>query len=391
MTETEKRFGWSVQVGRVLGVPIRVHLTTLILVVWFGISRSQGGHDPLLATSLLVAIFGCVLLHELGHAGMALVFGVSTREIVLYPIGGVARLERIPGGIAELLIALAGPAVNLILVLGLSVMIIVVFPTSMRVGELLETWPDLLPSLLLANMMLFLFNLVPAFPMDGGRMLRAALSLALPAEKATAIAAAVGQGIALLFAAGGIVTGNLLLVVIAIFVYLGASQEAAYFRHLAMIRGRTAREAMITGFETLAPQDSLAHASRLLVEGPQQEFPVIDAWNRLVGVLPRFLLLESLSGLGGSSAVLQVMDRDPTVVRPDASLEEVWRLLRARPRFPVFVLDNERLIGMINWQKLRDCVELSSLNARTDDGAPRERLTPSSPPDRRSDPPGDEA
>ena len=351
--------GWSLRLGSVFGVPVRVHFTFAVLLIWFAVTRHRQGHDLVLAAVFLLAVFGCVLLHELGHAGVAKLFGVTTREIVLYPIGGIARLERIPGGLAELFIALAGPAVNLVIAGGLTLTMLLFLPASFQVDDLLLGWPDLLPWLLVANLMLFLFNLIPAFPMDGGRVLRALLSLALPMERATQIAATIGQAIALLFGLGGLLTGQVLLMLVAIFVFLGAAQEAAFFRRRAVVSGKVAGDAMMTRLASLAPQDSLEHAARLLVEGSQPAFPVIDSWGRLVGVLPRFLLLEGLSRAGTSAAVLQIMARDPAVVGPEASLDDVLDLLRSRPRFPVLVMENEKLAGMITWENLTEFIDVS--------------------------------
>jgi Zn-dependent protease len=329
--------------------------------------RQREGHDLVLSVLMLLSIFGCVLLHELAHAGMARLFGVTTREIVLYPIGGVARLEHIPGGRAELLIALAGPAVNLVIFVGLALLMALAAPDTFRMNQLLLSWTDILPWLLLANVMLFAFNLIPAFPMDGGRVFRALLSMALPIERATVIAAAVGQGIAALFGLGGIIFGQFLLVLIAIFVFLGASQETAMLRQRASVISKTARDAMITRLARLAPQDSLADASRLLLEGSQQVFPVVDAWDRLVGVLPRFMLLDGLNRLGSSAAVLDVMSRDATIIEAETALEQVMQLLRSNPRFPVFVMADEKLIGMITLEHLAGFVEVS--RASTADGS----------------------
>jgi Zn-dependent protease/predicted transcriptional regulator len=348
----------------VLGIPIRVHSTFLLLVVWYGYHSSRVGHDLALALIFLALLFGCVVLHELGHAAMAGRFGVSTREIVLYPIGGIARLENIPGGKTELLIAVAGPAVNLVLALAVGVVMVATDAARGLPAELTRP-SDLLNYLLVVNLALLLFNLVPAFPMDGGRILRAGLTMAVSDRRATEIASAVGQAMAILFAIGGIVGGNPFLLIIALFVFVGASQEASYFRRREAIAGKTARHAMMTRFETLAPHDSLEVAAQHLRAANQGDFPVIDAWGRVVGVLSRSGLMEGMAHRDEPLAVLDVMERELSVVSPDDDLDRVLGLLRSRPSCPVLVIDEGGLRGMITLSSLAEFIELSRrLSAR---------------------------
>ena len=179
--------GGAFRVGTALGIPIRIHFTFFLLLLWFGMASASTGEGFLTGVVFILLLFGCVVLHELGHAAMAKRFGVETREIVLYPIGGVARLDRIPSGKAELLIALAGPLVNLVLA-GMLVAWLVVrqVQISFSPQDLLAGGAPVVWQLLTANLTLFFFNLVPAFPMDGGRILRAILSMYAGQEKATA-------------------------------------------------------------------------------------------------------------------------------------------------------------------------------------------------------------
>jgi Zn-dependent protease/predicted transcriptional regulator len=359
--------GWSVRVGSLLGIPIRIHFTFLLLLLWFGTVSSGQGDGFLGGVVFILLLFGCVVLHELGHAVMARRFGVETREIVLYPIGGVARLDRIPPGKAELLIALAGPAVNAVLaalLFGWLLLRQVRAPGSPM--ELLTDAP-VVWQLLTANLTLFFFNLIPAFPMDGGRVLRATLSLFLGEDRATGIAATVGQGMAILFAALALFPPPVkpMLLLIAIFVFLGAGQEAAFQRHRTAVRGLTARAAMVTRFETLVPNDSLARAAELLLATHQHDFPVIDAWGRVAGVLHRTALLAGLAGEGRERAVLEYMDREPVAVSPEAPLEEVLKLLQGRPPGPILVVGEGGLEGMITLENFGELVEVSQSLRRT--------------------------
>jgi len=357
-SDSSSQPGWSVTIARALGIPIRIHFTFLLLVAWFGFYGARVGHAPGLAVLFLLALFACVVLHELGHAAMARRFGVRTREIVLYPFGGIARLDRIPAGRGELAIALAGPAVNLALAVSLAAGLALAGVEPLPGERLLVAW-DLVRHLTIVNVALFLFNLLPAFPMDGGRVLRAALTLAMPTDRATEIAAAVGQGIAILFGLAGLVGGNYMLVFVGLFVFVGAMQENAFQRERSAVRGRTAGEAMVTRFETLAPQDSLRSAAEHLLATHQRDFPVIDAWQRVVGILSRDRLLHGLVQHGGAGAVLEIMEREPAFVAPEDDLERVLEALRRKPGCPVLVHDGARLRGMVTLENVAEFIEVS--------------------------------
>jgi len=362
-TDRSPHRGWSLRLGSVMGIPVRIHFTFLLLLIWFGANSRRQGHDVALSVIFLLLVFGCVVLHELGHAAMARRFGVRTREIVLYPIGGVARLENIPHGRAELWIALAGPAVNLVLALGLAVLAAAAAGAGSGTG-LLRVPADLLLWLPWINLTLCLFNLLPAFPMDGGRVLRAVLSFSMPPERATQIAATVGQAASVLFAGLFLLPPhNPLWLLIALFVFIGAAAETAVQGQVAAVRGRRAREAMITSFETLAPQDSLGRAAERLLATHQHDFPVVDAWQRVVGVLSRALLLDGLARHGSTRATLEVMDRDVAIVAPDDDLDRVLERLRARPQTPVIVVEDGRMLGMITLENLAEFIQIARAEA----------------------------
>ena len=342
----------SLQLLTLFGIPIRVHFTFLFLVVLVGALLAGTGEPAALAVATLLAIFGCLLLHELGHALVARQLGIGTREIVLLPIGGITRFAGIPSGGAELLIAAAGPAVNLAIAIGLALLITAL---GLPWDLVSESWPaSLLVRLVLANALIFGFNMLPAFPMDGGRILRGGLSLVMSEERATQVAAGFGQAIALLLALLALFgpAQNLLLLVIALVVFFGASQEAAYNRTRLMVRGRTAREAMMTRFERLQPQDSLEWATRLFLATHQRCFPVVDAWGRVAGLMDRAAIVDGLAKHGPQVAVLEVMRRQVPAVSPDAPLGEVMRALQVRADLPALVIDGEELLGMIDLDKI---------------------------------------
>jgi stage IV sporulation protein FB len=217
----------------------------------------------------------------------------------------------------------------------------------------------LVQKLLWANLTLVVFNMIPAFPMDGGRVLRAVLAIGLGQQTATRIAAFVGQLIAGAFVLIGLINANFLLAFIGLFVFLGASQEVAFQTSRSAVAGRTAREAMITRFETLAPQDTLGRAADLLLATHQHDFPVLDAWNRIAGMMPRATLLEGLARSGRDAPVLEVMQRDPATVGPETDLESVLQTMQGDPGRPLLVVENGALQGMITFENLAEFIVLS--------------------------------
>jgi stage IV sporulation protein FB len=221
---------WSLKVLRVAGIDVRMHFTFLLFLAWIGYAHYQEGGAPAAVQGVLFIslLFGCVLLHEFGHAIAARAFGIHTPDITLLPIGGVARLERMPDKPwQELVVAAAGPAVNvviaLVLLLGLGIS-----GSLFDLGQMLHH-PQVSVAVKLAsfNIVMMLFNLLPAFPMDGGRVLRALLAMVTNYVRATQVATRLGQVMALGLGAWGLFSNNPLLIFIAFFVYLGAAQEAA--------------------------------------------------------------------------------------------------------------------------------------------------------------------
>ena len=297
-------FKWSWRVGTVAEIGIFIHWTFALILAWVAITYALAG-APLAAVAealaLILAIFGCVILHELGHALTAKRFGIRTRDITLLPIGGVARLERMPERpIHELLVALAGPAVNVVIAIVLAALLVV-----WRGGDALVDMAfiehSLLAKLFYLNIILAVFNLLPAFPMDGGRVLRALLAMRLSYERATDIAASVGQAMAISFAAIGIFY-NWFLIFIALFVYIGAQQEAEQIRNRSLLAGARVGDAMITNFTAMRPHDPIVLAADRLLHGDQQHFPVVDARGRVAGVLTRPDLIQALAGTSPSQS-----------------------------------------------------------------------------------------
>jgi Zn-dependent protease len=301
---------WSFRIGRIAGTDIKVHITFLLLLGFFAVEGyREGGTAGALGTTLFtLALFGCVILHEFGHITMARRFGVRTPDVIVLPIGGVARLERLPEEPRqELLIALAGPAVTVAIAAVLYLLITATTGATppLRPFQVEENAP-FVNQLMDVNVGLLLFNLIPAFPMDGGRVLRAILASRLGLSRATRIAARIGQGLAVGFGIAGLYLSPIL-ILIALFVFAGAGTEAAAVEARSLARGLTVDRVMVTAFRQLPVHARLQDAVDLLLTTDQREFPVVDNLGHLEGMLTRERLIRGLSQLGPQSTVAESM------------------------------------------------------------------------------------
>jgi Zn-dependent protease/CBS domain-containing protein len=350
---------FAFRLGQISGIGVYVHPTFLLLVGWVALSYLSNGHGvhaALAGVLFVLAVFAIVVLHELGHSLAARRYGIGTRDITLLPIGGVARLERMPTNpVQELVVGLAGPAVNVVLA-GLCLAGLVLSGGRLEAGSFAAPGAPLLSKLFFANVTLAAFNLLPAFPMDGGRVFRALLALRLPHARATELAARTGQAIAVLLGFAGVFT-NPMLVLIGVFVWLGAHQEATLVAERSALEGLFVDQAMITDFRTLAPGDPLAHAAELGVVSFQRDFPVV-ADGVLVGVLTRSDLVNGLSRAGALAPVSLAMRTDVPTVDPGDRLEAV---LTSEDRFSAtMVVRGGRLFGILLPENLAALVRLRS-------------------------------
>ena len=340
---------WSITIGAVKGTVIRLHVTFLLFLAWIAAAYYvSGGWDAAVEGVLfIVLIFTCVLLHEFGHIFAARRYGVQTPDVVLLPIGGVARLERIPEEPAqEIVVALAGPAVNLVIAAVLFLLLGGLVPPQTL--DMANPGVDLLGRLLWVNLFLALFNLVPAFPMDGGRVLRAFLAQRLGYARGTQIASSIGQGTAFLFGLLGLVSGNVLLLFIALFVYLAAASEshAAQMRQVA--QGMLVADGMITRFESLSPGSTVEDAVQCLIRTTQHEFPVVDGGGQLRGVLTRDEMIKALKEHGPHAPVVDVMRADIPTVGHRRNLDEALKLMQDKRLPAVGVTDGAGMfLGLI--------------------------------------------
>jgi Zn-dependent protease/predicted transcriptional regulator len=351
----------SVQIARFLGIPIRIHFTFLLVLVWIALAGNAAG----IARTLIFVfgLFACVVLHELGHAITGLRYNVRTSSITLYPIGGIARMQDRPVPRAEFRIAIAGPAVNFAIAAVLSAIMLLRHDAA-GVFDLSTPWTSsALVSLQRMNLMLGLFNLIPAFPMDGGRILRSLLAVAgLPIVRATNLAAQIGQLLAVLcgsfalFLPGG---PYWFYILIAVFVYMSAGQEAQMVRQETVFTGVPLSDVMVTNVETLEPGASLREVADMLLHTSQQDFPVLLG-DEVIGLMTRDRLLRCLSSKGPDAYVAGNMIREFNRAEPSRELSEIMRETANAGRtlgqtLPLIVMDRAgKLLGMVTSENLAE-------------------------------------
>jgi stage IV sporulation protein FB len=339
---------WSFHVMRVAGTELRVHGTFLVLLAWVGLARwrEAGWLGALEAVVFVCLIFGCVVLHEFGHALAARRFGIATPQITLLPIGGVALLERIPEKpLQEVCVALAGPAVN-VLIAGLLMGWISLTGGFPGVDAVSPPTVDLPVRLLGVNVWLVLFNLIPAFPMDGGRVLRALLALGTTHNRATRIAAGIGQFIAVVFGVLGLLS-NPMLILIALFIYFGAASEATLAQVRAVSSGLRVDAVTVTGAQALRMDSTLDDAVELLLRTSQKDFPVVDDSGAVRGLLSSGDLILALRRSPPQTPVCEVMRLGIPCVPQSMLFESAFRLLQESNSPALAVLDEQnRFVGL---------------------------------------------
>jgi Zn-dependent protease/CBS domain-containing protein len=352
--------GWSFPIGSVMGTYIRVHVTFFLLLAWIGGSAwiAGGAQAALESVIFILLLFACVVLHELGHVLAARRYGVRTPDITLLPIGGVARLERIPEKPSqEFVIAIAGPLVNVVIAAALLLALGGILPAGSL--DLDNPGVSLVARLAAANIFLVVFNLIPAFPMDGGRMLRAGLAYWLGYARGTRIAATIGQVLA--FGLGFLgLFGNPILLFIALFVYLGATAEAHAAQMREVSRGLLTRDAMVSRFESLTPTSRVEDAVGQLLSTSQHEFPVVDGAGKIRGLLTRDDIIRALRERGADAPVLDVMRTDIPIVSDTQSLKDAMTEIQQN-RAAVAVVDAQgRLTGLITPENIGELMIVMS-------------------------------
>ncbi|MDX2267593.1 MAG: site-2 protease family protein [Bryobacter sp.] len=345
----------SIRLFVISGIPVRLHFSFLILIAFLAF-LSFSGKDALMEALVILTLFGCVILHELGHAMVARLYGVRTLEIVMFLIGGVARLERAMKPREELWVALAGPAVNIFIAASL-------FGLQSVLGN-----SNFLSEVMMLNLGLAAFNMLPAFPMDGGRVLRSILSMFFEDLKATQIAAAVGRILAVAMGIFAIWQGPLMLLLVAFFVFTGAQQEYMGQKSNSLMKGAVVKEAMIRNFISLPHGSTFQQAAEQLLDTSQQEFPVVHG-NQPLGLLRRDALLTGLAQHGPDSYISSAMERDFLRVSPNDALEDILTQLAAAD-YTALVMEDEELIGLLTQENLNEFLVLRNLGHRRPLAAP---------------------
>jgi len=344
---------WSWKIGRIAGIDLYVHATFFLLILWVVLLHALEGRSVQAVVSgvaFILALFACVVLHEFGHALTARRFGIPTKDITLLPIGGMARLERMPEKPwQEFWVAMAGPLVSFAIA---AVIYLALFLAGgfQPVTGLSITGGPFLERILVANVVLAVFNLIPAFPMDGGRVLRALLATRLDHVRATQIAASVGQGLALVFGLFGLFF-NPVLLFIAFFVWIGAAAEAHSVQIKDAFSGIPIRAAMQTSFTTLTTEQTLGDAVKVILAGSQHDFPVM--WgDRVMGILTKGALFAGLTQYGAEELVTKVIEREFQTAEPNEMLETVLTRLATAPSRVIPVLQDGSLVGLVTSENL---------------------------------------
>ena len=358
------RLSWKLLT--VAGIDVYVHATFLLLIAFVAMSdlvAGQGVPAMVRGTLLILAVFTTVVLHEFGHALTARRFGVRTRDITLLPIGGVARLEKMPDKPRQqLLVALAGPSVNLCIALMLFGLVRLLDGPA-GVESFRHAGGPFLTQLMWINVSLAVFNLLPGYPMDGGRILRALLAMRMAPERATQTAARVGQGVAVIFGLVGLFVSPLLMV-IAVFVWLGAKAEHSASKMKVALTGLSVRHGMITDFTTVSPTDPLSRAVNLTLAGFQQDFPVMDG-PRAVGVLTHGDVLKGVAERGANATVEQAMQGAIETVSPSMALDGALMRLHQGECRVLIVVENEKVVGLLTVGNIGELLALEAAGRQT--------------------------
>ncbi len=363
---------WSTKLFRVKGIDIKVHLTFVLILIWaayrWGIEMRAGLAGALYGVVVILLLFACVTIHELAHSLMAMHYGVKVRDITLLPIGGLSQMEEMPKKPAqELRMSLAGPLSNFVIAL-LLFLLDILFGigaglTPGRLNQVLGSvsWQGLPSYLALSNLLLGVFNLLPAYPMDGGRVLRAFLAMRMDYAKATSWAVNIGQGLAWFLGLFGVLSGNWMLVIIAMFIYLGAGQEGRRVEVKNVLGELRASQAMAQTLQTLTPEASLAQAVNLILHGFQTDFPVLED-GKLIGFLTETDLVTALKKHGPETTVREAMRIDFPIADPGEALFDVQQKMGKSRLRSIPVTKGGQLAGLITAQDINEAFLFISLS-----------------------------
>jgi stage IV sporulation protein FB len=376
----------NIKLVKIGGIDIKMHITFPLILVYAAVQfgfLSQSGFSvsgALFGVVATLILFICVLIHELSHSLTAQRMGFPVREIVLLPLGGVAQIERMPEQPAqEFIMAVVGPLSNIVIA---GILVLAALPLQMNVGQgLLDLvtnptrlgWADLLPYLIVTNLTLAVFNLIPAFPMDGGRVLRALLSTFMPASNATALAVGIGQALAWLLGLSGLLTGNFLWILVAVFVYAGAAQEGRMVQVKSILEGLRVHHAFSRRALALTPDAPISHAADLMFESFQSDFPVCSGGSsedggltcqegRIVGLLTYGDILRALRQQGPDTPVRDVMRSEFPTVGLDDELVDIYAQMAESRVDALPVMDGDRFLGLLTRHDVNEVYQLLSVS-----------------------------
>ncbi|PAU94271.1 site-2 protease family protein [Aliifodinibius salipaludis] len=344
---------WSLYIGKPAGIKVFIHWTFILLVIWLSWMHLQLGHglfEIITGLFFLVLLFACVTLHEFGHALAARQYGIDTQDINLLPIGGVARLERMPEDPRqELVVAAAGPAVNVVIAIVLFLLIIVTGQSQLDISHHV-TGSNFLSDLLAINIILVLFNLIPAFPMDGGRMLRALLAFKMKRAKATQVAASVGQLLAIGFILFGLFY-NPFLLFIGVFVFLGAGAESRQVSMAESMKLISAKDVMTGNFQSISLSATVAQATSLMLENQSSELVVTNG-DQFVGIVSFRFVIQAIQEGKSEQPIIDLIQEDVKTFEPNLVLADVIDVLRLENQTLYPVIENGKLKGIITHSNL---------------------------------------
>lgn len=363
---------WSFKVARVFGIELRIHITFFLIIAWaayiWGVEFNGGTRGAIYGAFLISLLFICVIIHELCHSRMAQHYGADVASITLLPIGGVSLLKNMPEEPRkELWVSLVGPLSNVVIAMMLAVVYValpgkVVASTAEQATDILMgiSLQGLVEYMLFINLMLAVFNLLPAFPLDGGRGLRSILAQHMSYVSATRTAVVIGQSFAFILGIGGLLIGQWLWIIIAIFIYMGAEQEGAGAQMKTVLSRLKVGQAVTGNVQLLSPGDSMSQVVTLVLHGLQEDFPVVDEAGAVVGVLTRANLINGLHVKGPEAQVGEVMERKFPVVDADEPFSKVYEKMNETGVKAVPVMENGRLLGMVTLEHLSEVFMLLS-------------------------------
>lgn len=339
-----------------------IHWTFSLLLLWIIITNVRAGvptGDVIWTVLFVLALFFCVILHEFGHALAAQRYGIQTRDIILFPIGGVARLEKLPEDPKqELWVAIAGPLVNIVLFILLSIYL---YATGFEMHEVEDFGiraSTIVPYLASANLILAIFNLIPAFPMDGGRVLRAFLSIKLPRAKATQIAGTIGQFLAILFVFYGLFN-NPIMVLIGLFIFLGAATEVSQTRNESLLKGFKVKDALMMKFQIIAFDAPLSKAVEKLLNSQSTHFVVVKD-DVPIGTLSRNEIIKGLQEGGEHLPIDQIADLNPLRIETEQDMDEAWKKMLTNQKKVAFVIENGHFTGILDQENISEFMMVRS-------------------------------